>query len=304
MQDQAVAALIAGLFTLLGSLLTYHLATRRARRDLADRLKVATHEAAEDRATIERAYQIQATRAYLETVGGPKSQIIRSVYDLSRHLRAIFTAGDRWERVATDEAYRLDTAWRLVRVFVWIEILHRSMRLLDEMLADLGAEEYRFLEFCDRLQHAMSSRGGLFGGVAAYHVGLEARITRPEMLLLVEALIVQVGEREVCASETSFFERQRDLPSAARVTRLFERAADHEASELYRARLVAIWFVCGRFLSEFRPPFMKVDPTDDILDHVKATDGLPPSDAERIRDNITGMVRTSESARPAQHPPS
>jgi hypothetical protein len=249
----------------VGATLSYLFARRTLRLQLA-----GTGEL--DRQKALREYELQAMKTFRETVGGPKSHIVETVQDLvlalSRLLPLIFD-GRRWDLGANTEGYRRYLVWRIVRPYVWIEILNRSMLHLDRTLGDWVKDELRFLGYCRLLERAATQKE-IFSE-ADYHLPEWGHIWGGELDELIEQLIVNEGNTNTCVTQTKFMKDKVGNDKVLAIANMFLKPVGEEDGllrDLRRARLVTIYGASNLFLEEFRLPYFRLEPWRSSVEHL------------------------------------
>lgn len=284
MSDAIVASAISGVIAIVVAVLAGWLSYTQA-------LKQVREGGRESRATAEREYQLQAMKNFREVTGGPKSQIIESVHDLSDRLRGFLSREQAWDWTETDGYYRRSFVWLIIRPFVWIEILRRRMVYLDQTLGELVEDELRFLRYCRLLEDALTSPG-LFLNTDYDRAHSEAHIFSGNLRATAERFaITEDSGRLVCMRFHKFDEAMCE-PGVhgyvADVERLVSNlhVEDH-LSAFRRARLVAMYCATSAFLQHYHLPFREVESLEESMKYCEV---IPDDLCQPIQDNLRRML--------------
>ena len=269
--DPALAAGIsAALVGVVSATVSYLFGRLTLRTQLENRLKELRQTAEQDREKAIREYTFQAMKSFRETVGGPKSQIIEAVQNQSSFLLTFLPRifiGQRWDRLSSDQSYRRYVLWELLRPYVWIQILDRSMLDLDKTLAWVR-DELRFVGYCRLLMRAATEKE-IFGD-ADYHYPVWGHLWEGDINELMEQLIVTEGPASRCISQGEFMKGRGD-PYVNNMAEHFLRLTQDEEDafrDLRRARLVAIDSAANMFLEKFGLPYSRFEPWRSRVENV------------------------------------
>jgi hypothetical protein len=273
----------------IGSISSYRLSRRQARRDLDARLQVAAKEAEYDLEQAQRSYELDAMKQFRAATGPPKSQIIEAVHDLSDRLRGLLgrDPAHPWGETAGETEYKRSLVWRLARPVIWLRLLRRELSFLDHTLGELLAEELKFLRACHLLE--LSYYGGrLFDGVERPAASSrKGYVSRECLAEVADACTVAEEKRKVCIDYSQF--------KKARIPDEFgDLVGDLEPGkpdcDLQVARLVAVYAASNALLADFALPFRKYESVEASIEKVALV-----TEARRsaIRRNLLRMLESA-----------
>ena len=277
--DAIIAAIVTGFFALIVAIVSgyvsYVTATRASKRDLETRLLEARESGVQDRETAEKQYQLQAMRTFREVVGGPKSQIIEAVHDLSDRLRRFLSEEQPREwtdstRTGSSGYYRRSFVWLVVRPFVWLEILRRNMVYLDQTLGSLVEDELRFLMHCHLLELSLTDVA-LFSDTDYDPEVASAHVFAGSLRAAAEQWIRCSDSRLVCIVYNEF-EKDEDEKGVSQAEDVEQIVSDLHIqgrdTDFKLARLVALYCAANSLLSQFSLPFRQVEDVDQSLNRL------------------------------------
>ena len=288
--NEILAAIISGAaavgVAIVAAMLSYWFGTRTLKYELNNRLAELRESGTQDRATAEREYQLQAMKTFREAVGGPKSQIIEAVHDLSDRLRRFLSGEQSWDWTADSGYYRRSFTWLTIRPFVWMEILRRSMVYLDQTLGELVEGELRFLGYCRLLERAVTE-AALFRNTNYDPNVASAHVFAGSLRAIAEQLIKDDNSGLICMGYREFDEESTSpgISCAGDVERIIsDLGTDGPGSSFKLARLVALYCATNALLEHFALPFRKFEPVDGSLTHIQLI-------SEELRDPISANLQ-------------
>ena len=285
-----MTAIVSGVFAVIVAGVSGISAYLLGKRNLNQRLAELKESGSQDRATAEREYQLQAMKTFREAVGGPKSQIIEAVHDLSDRLRRFLSREQPWEWTDSRSTgyYRPSFTWLVVRPFVWIEILRRRMVYLDQMLGDLVEEELRFFGYCRLLERALTE-AGLFRGTTYDANVSSAHVFAGTLRATAEELIVRDGSNFTCMNAVEFDrdEDGRGRSCAAAIEEVLSDLHRDSAKDYRVARLIALYCATNSLLQGFHLPFREHETVSESLRYVEL---VPDQIQDAIRSNLQRML--------------
>jgi hypothetical protein len=285
-----IAASAAIAVAILGSISSYYLSRRQARRDLDAKLQVAAREAEYELAQARRSYELDAMKQFRAATGPAKSQIIEAVHDLSDRLRGLLSRDPAhpWSETSGNTEYKRTLVWRLARPVIWLKLLRRELSFLDHTLGELLAEELKFLRACHLLE--LSYYGGrLFDGVERpAAAGRKGYVTRECLAELAEACSVSDKEHKVCIDYSQFKQNVRVPDEVSDLVSDLEPG--NPDCDLQVARLVAVYAASNALLAEFALPFRKFEPVEASVERVAlVTEARRPA----IRANLVRLLEAA-----------